>query len=262
MLSILAHAWPPAIDQRRHSGQLFFALRHGGRPLRQLRGVGEGVDGLNVRVQLGFHLGGGLGRGIVDRKRMEREGEGVELLPILLVSRVPIRHLRVVPRHLRRGLPVCLAPRVSLMVLAESVLGFLSLLARLLQSLPQRQRVTFHHVVHEMKKIGHTQALQTLFGALDEGLRPITDHVAHLGLQGVEPLVHEGFPGGRAAIVRRFFQHDLPRCEVQQDQDHTFQERFVYRPADLLTSAHGDPVLLPGRRRLQDRRLQRLHHTA
>ena len=90
MLSILAHALPPEIDQSRHSGPLFFALRHGGRPLRQLRGVGEGFDGLNVRVQPGFHLGGGLGRGIVDRKRMEREGEGFELLPILLVSCFPV----------------------------------------------------------------------------------------------------------------------------------------------------------------------------
>lgn len=125
MLQILSHALPPAIDQGRHSGQLFFDLRHGGRPLRQLRGVGDGFDGLNVCVQAGFHLGGGLGSGIVDRKRMERKREGFELLPLLLLSRFPMRHLCVLHLHLMRGLPVRLAPRVPLMVPSESVLGFL-----------------------------------------------------------------------------------------------------------------------------------------
>ena len=70
-------------------------------------------------------MGGGLGSGIVDRKRMERKREGFELLPILLLSRFPMRHLCVLHLHLMRGLPVRLAPRVPLMVPSESVLGFL-----------------------------------------------------------------------------------------------------------------------------------------
>ena len=113
MLQIVSHALPPAIDQGRHSGPLLSDLRHGGRPLRQLRSVGEGFDGLNVCVQAGFHLGRGLGSGIVDRKRMEREREGFELLPLLLLSRFPRRHLRVLHLHLMCGLPVRLTPRCS-----------------------------------------------------------------------------------------------------------------------------------------------------
>lgn len=69
-----------------------------------------------------------------------------------------------------------------------------------------------------MKKIWDTQALQALCGELDQGFHSVTHHVAHLGSQGAKPLVHEGVPGGMAAIFCGFFQYDIPRGEVQQDQ--------------------------------------------
>ena len=65
-------------------------------------------------------------------------------------------------------------PRLPFLVPLQSVLGFLPLLARPSQLPANGERITFHKVVHEMKDIRDTQALQALFGKLDERLGPVT----------------------------------------------------------------------------------------
>ena len=68
-------------------------------------------------------------------------------------------------------------PRLPFLVPLQSVLGFLPLLARPSQLPANGERITFHKVVPEMKDIRDTQALQALFGKLDERLGPVIDQV-------------------------------------------------------------------------------------
>lgn len=107
-----------------------------------------------------------------------------------------------------------------------------------------------------------TQALQPLFGELDEGLRPVTDQGAHGGSQRFQPLVHEGLPGRIAAIFHHFFQQDIPRGEVQKDQPQVFQEGCVHGTNDLWDLSTRCRVLLPGVPHRHNRLRQRLHHAS
>src|SRR5688500_6597999 len=114
----------------------------------------------------------------MDSKRMQREREGCEPLPILMLYRCPARHLRVLRLYPMRGLTGRRTSWVSRMVLQESLLSFVPFLVCLRQPPTNGERVTFHDVVHEMKEIRHTQALQPLFSKLHEGLCPVTHQVA------------------------------------------------------------------------------------
>jgi hypothetical protein len=59
----------------------------------------------------------------------------------------------------------------------HSRLGFEECLVRLSHTLAQGQGIALHNVVHEVKEIGHTQALEAMFGELDERLGPVTHQV-------------------------------------------------------------------------------------
>jgi len=68
-------------------------------------------------------------------------------------------------------------------------------------TLAQGQGIALHNVVHAVKAIGHTQALEAVFGELDERLGSVTPQGEHAGAQGLQPLVHQCLPRGVGAIV-------------------------------------------------------------
>ena len=75
----------------------------------------------------------------------------------------------------------------------QSPLGFSRSLCALSHAPAQGQRIALDDLMHEVKQIRHTQALQALFGELNERLGPVTDQVQHLGSQGLEPLSTSAF---------------------------------------------------------------------
>jgi Zn-dependent M32 family carboxypeptidase len=149
-----------------------------------------------------------------------------------------------------------------LLAASESLLRLLEVLRRLSPVSTKSERIALDDLMNDMKEIRHAQALQPFFGKLDQGLRSVTDHIQHSSAETLESLLHQGLPRGIGAIVCDLFQHQLASGEVHEDQDHAFQKRFIHGPNDLAYLPTRLSVLLPGRRRLQQRGLQRLHHPA
>jgi hypothetical protein len=124
------------------------------------------------------------------------------------------------------------------------------------------QGIALHNVMHEVKEIGHTQALKALFGELDERLGPVTHQIQHAGAQGLQPLVHQGFPRGVGAIVCHLLLHHVASRHILEDQDHLCQKGFVHGPNNLTHLPTGDPVLFPSLRRLHNHVHPCLHDPA
>jgi hypothetical protein len=135
-------------------------------------------------------------------------------------------------------------------------------LVRLLQLPGHRERIALHNIVHEVKEIWHAQALEAVFGELNQGFGPVTDQVQHAGAQCLQPLVHQRFPRGVGAIVCYLFLHNVSGGHLLEDQYHLFQESFVHGPNNLAHLTSGNPILLPDLDGLRNRDRQGLHHTA
>jgi hypothetical protein len=129
-------------------------------------------------------------------------------------------------------------------------------------TLPYGERVAFDDLMHKVEEIRHPEALQPLFGELNERLGPVTHHVQHTGSQGLQPLISQHFPRGVGPIVCHLFLHNVPSGHILEDQDHLFQEDFVHGPNNLSYLAMGDPVLLPTPGGLLNRDHQCRHHAA
>ena len=86
----------------------------------------------------------------------------------------------------------------------------------------QGERRALDQIMHAMKEVGHTQTLQAFFRKLDQGFRPVTDQVPHPGAEGRKPRIHPCLPGRIGAVLGHFFQQQIPRAEVHQDQHHLF----------------------------------------
>ena len=65
--------------------------------------------------------------------------------------------------------------------------------------------------MREVEEIGHTEALQPLFGELNQRLGPVTDDREDLGSQGLEALIHQRFPRGIGPILCHLFQQQIAR---------------------------------------------------
>jgi len=128
----------------------------------------EHFDGFNRRLQVAFHLGGGLGSRVRKAERMQREREGFQVAAIGVV------------RLFHRVTSVCLV--------ATNALGFWNLMSRVgavpgvvpqppglreflmrLSHAPAKgQGIGLHKVVHEVKENRAYSALEALFGELDK----------------------------------------------------------------------------------------------
>src|SRR2546426_442206 len=139
--------------------------------------LGEGFDGLNRRLELAFGLGGALGSRVRDTEGMQREREGLQKAPIGVVRLFPSRHLDLPCFHQYFGLWLRLIHLGWPWASCHGLLGFRELLMRLSQALANGKRITLHQIMHAMKEVRHTQALQALFGELDQGLGSITDQI-------------------------------------------------------------------------------------
>ena len=66
----------------------------------------------------------------------------------------------------------------------QSLLGFVSAWCACRQTPAKGQRIALHDLMDEVKEIRHTQALQALFGELDQRLGPVTHQVQHARCPG------------------------------------------------------------------------------
>ena len=100
----------------------------------------------------------------------------------------PARHLGVPRRHQRLGLWGLRRRLGPSLESCEGLLGCLEFLVRVSQASAKGERIALDDLMDDMEEIRHTQALQPLFGELDQGLGSVTDQVQDLGSQGREPL--------------------------------------------------------------------------
>src|SRR6266446_10848795 len=91
--------------------------------------LGSCFNGGDFSLQPAVDLGGGLRTGVVEVKRMPREGESLKVVSIRTVHFLPSLHGRPLHLHVTLGFWVTLRPPISPRVLAEDLLGFLQLLA-------------------------------------------------------------------------------------------------------------------------------------
>jgi hypothetical protein len=178
-LQVLPPPYPPQVHERRQGRQLFFDLVPSRLTIRQLLGVGERFHRFSLCVPPVCHRRGCLGSGVVDRKRMQRQGEGVEPLPILALEPCPASSFRLAHLPLLSHLALEMRLPLQCLGLLESVFGLLSLPACLLQLPAKGQGITCHNVVYEVKHLRDTQARQSLVSELEERLGPLTAQGAH-----------------------------------------------------------------------------------
>src|SRR5262249_36555281 len=113
---------------------------------------------LDLRLYPVADLQGGLGSRVVAPKRMQREGDRLKPLSILALYAFPPRDFRVGGLDLTRGLVVGCALRIASLGPLEAGLGDLQFVEGPLDLPANRERITFHDVVHEVKHIWNTQA--------------------------------------------------------------------------------------------------------
>src|SRR5712692_3146728 len=118
----------------------------------------------------------------------------------------------------------------------ESLLGFREFLVRLSHAPAQGKRIALHDLMHEVEEIGHTEALQPLFGELNQSLGPITDQIEDLGSQSRESLIHQRFPRGIGPIFCHLFQQQISRFQIHKDQNHLFKKVSSTAPMISRTS--------------------------
>src|SRR5262249_41091922 len=102
------------------------------------------------------------------------------------------------------------------------------LLLSVSQSTANRQRRTFHNSMDTVKEVRHAETLKACFGQLDQGFGTITDQREDRRAQGVEPLVHYGFPGGISALCCHFCHQEISAGQVHEDEQHGLQESFIH----------------------------------
>ena len=109
----------------------------------------------------------------------------LQVVPIGVVRLFPARHLGLPRFHQRPGLAGHLHPPVSRpWRRARASWAFVSSCCAWRTALANGERIALHDLMHDMEEIRHTQALQPLFGELDQGLGPVTDQVQHLRCPG------------------------------------------------------------------------------
>ena len=182
---ILLDALPPALPQGSQGRHLLADLRHGGGTGWSLRALGARFERLTRRLQVACDLGGGLGSCGRDAEGMQHAQEGLSEAPRGGVPLFPSRALGLSHVHQRRGLwdiRIRLGPSLES---CKRLLGFCERLVRVSHAPAQGKRRALDDLMHEGEHIGHTEARQSLVGALHQGLGPVTDHGEAVGSQGL-----------------------------------------------------------------------------
>src|ERR1044071_7306498 len=151
------------------------------------------------------------------------------MVAICAMHLLPPLYGRTVHLYVLLRLGITLRSPIWPRVLAEHLLGFRQLLAGVSYMSCQGKRRALDQIMQAMKEVGHTETLQALVRKLDQGFRPVTDQVPHPGAEGRQAGLHSSLPGRIGAVLCHFFQQQIPRAEVHQDQHHLFQECFIHR---------------------------------
>jgi hypothetical protein len=96
-------------------------------------------------------------------------------------------------------------------VARQDFFSVLEVLACLPHAPPDGERIALDDLMHEVKEIRHTQALQALGSELNQGLCPVTDQGQHPRSQLRKSLLYHRFPRGIGAVVGHRFEEQLPR---------------------------------------------------
>ena len=120
--------------------------------------LGERFDGFHRLLQVAFDLCGGLRSRVSNAKRMQRQRERLEMMPIRVLHRFPSPHFRLPRFHLGLGLWASALRVAAASVAFQHGLGLLEVFLGLPQPPPNGERLALDDVMHEVEEIRHTQA--------------------------------------------------------------------------------------------------------
>jgi hypothetical protein len=159
---------------------------HQGGQGRQRLALGSRFNRLHLRLPWACDLCGGLGSRVRDTERMQRAREGLQVWAIRGVHLRPSLPL-VSPRlHLSLGLCAVMRRLGPPLESRKGLRGFLERLVGLPQAPTNGQGRALDDLMDDVQDIRHAEAPHALFGKLDEGGGPLTDHVPALRAQRLE----------------------------------------------------------------------------
>jgi hypothetical protein len=159
LLYILPHSCPPKIHEGCQGRQLLADLFHDVVLYRALMVLGSCCDGSDFGLQPAVDLSRSLRGGVVDVQRMQGEREHCQVVAIRAVHPLPALHFRTPHLHLLLGRKESWRRSREKRLLAEYLLSLRALLAGVAHPPSDGERVALHQIMHDMKEIGHTQAL-------------------------------------------------------------------------------------------------------